>query len=73
MSVDLNTALAIAILDTYDTHFPAGSSLEFRTAAPAGADQAAAGALLATITTPATPWDDEADIEDVLLLVGAVR
>lgn len=56
MAVDLNTALAIAILDTYDTHFPEGSLLEFRTLAPAGADQAAAGALLAQITSPTTPW-----------------
>jgi hypothetical protein len=56
VAVDLNTALAIAILDTYDTHFPAGSLLEFRTSTPAGADQAAGGVLLATITSPATPW-----------------
>lgn len=56
MAVDLNTALAIAILDTYDTHFPAGSLLELRSGAGAGADQAAGGSLLATITTPSSPW-----------------
>jgi len=56
MAVDLNTALAVAMLDRYDTHFPAGSLLELRTTAPAGADSAAAGALLAQITSPASPW-----------------
>lgn len=56
MAIDLNTALAIAILDTYDTHFPVGSLLEFRTGAPAGADNAAGGSLLAQVVSPATPW-----------------
>lgn len=54
--LDLNTLLADAILDTYDANFPAGSLLEIRTGAPAGADLAAGGVLLCTITLPAAPW-----------------
>lgn len=56
MAVDLNNALADDILDLLDTAFPAGSILELRTAAPAGAENAAGGVLLASITLPATPW-----------------
>ena len=56
MAVDLNNTLADTILDTYDTHFPAGSLLQVRTGAPAGAENAAGGSLLGEITTPATPW-----------------
>lgn len=56
MTLDLNNTLANAILDRYDTEFPAGSILEIRTGAPPGADNAATGTVLATITLPATPW-----------------
>jgi hypothetical protein len=56
MSVDLNNTLANAMLDTYDTHFPAGSLLQVRTGAPPGAENAAGGSLLAEITSPASPW-----------------
>lgn len=57
MSVDLNNALANALLDRYDTHFPASSLLQLRTGAPPGAENAASGTLLVEITTPATPWN----------------
>lgn len=56
MTLDLNNTVANAILDTYDTHFPAGSILELRTGAAPGAENAASGTLLVSITTPATPW-----------------
>lgn len=54
--LDLNNTLADAILDRYDTEFPAGSILEIRSGAPAGAQNAAGGALLCSITLPAGPW-----------------
>lgn len=55
--LDYNVALANAALDAiYDTHFPAGSVLELRTGAPAGADNPAGGALLVSIVLPAGPW-----------------
>jgi len=56
MAIDLNIALANALLDRYDTEFPAGSLLQIRTGGQAGADNAAGGSLLAEITSPATPW-----------------
>lgn len=56
MALDLNNLLANALLDRYDTEFPAGSILEIRSGAPAGAENAATGTLLASITLPATPW-----------------
>lgn len=56
MVVDLNNATANLLLDGYDTHFPATAILEIRTGAPAGAENAAGGSLLASITLPATPW-----------------
>lgn len=57
MTLDLNTLHATSSLDAiYDTNFPAGSIIEIRTGAPAGADNAAGGTLLCSITTPATPW-----------------
>ena len=56
MAIDLNNLLANALLDRYDTEFPAGSILEIRTGAPAGAENAAGGSLLVSITLPATPW-----------------
>lgn len=56
MAIDLNNALANILLDLYDTHFPAGSVLELRSGAPPGAESAASGTLLVSITLPATPW-----------------
>jgi len=56
MAVDLNILLANALLDRYDTEFPAGSRLQIRTGAPPGAENAAGGTLLVEITTPASPW-----------------
>lgn len=56
MTLDLNSTLAHAILDRYDTEFPAGSLFQVRSGAPAGADNAAGGSLGAEITLPATPW-----------------
>ena len=57
MVLDYNNALANAALNAiYDTNFPAGSIVEIRTGAPAGAENAAGGSLLASITTPAGPW-----------------
>jgi len=56
MSIDTKQSTANAMLDLFDTLFPAGSILEIRTGAPAGAEAAAGGTLLASITLPATPW-----------------
>jgi hypothetical protein len=56
MTIDVNNLLANALLDRFDTEFPAGSILELRTGAPAGAENAAGGSLLCSITLPATPW-----------------
>lgn len=54
--LDLNITLANAILDRYDTEFPAGSILEIRSGAPAGAENAAGGVLLVSVVLPAAPW-----------------
>lgn len=55
--IDFNVALANAALDAiFDTNFPAGSILELRSGAPAGADNAAGGVLLVSIVLPAGPW-----------------
>lgn len=57
MAVDLNFALANIGLDAlYDTPFPAGSVLELRTGDKPGAESAATGTILVSITSPATPW-----------------
>lgn len=56
MTIDINTLFANDILDLYDTRFPAGSILELRTGAPAGADNVAGGTLVAAIELPALPW-----------------
>lgn len=61
MTVDYNLLLAKAILDRYDTEFPAGSLLQFRSGAAPGADAAASGTLLAEVTLPASPWAAAAD------------
>jgi hypothetical protein len=54
--MDLNTALADALLDRFDTEFPAGSFLKIYSGSPPGGDNSASGTLLCTITLPATPW-----------------
>jgi len=56
MAIDLNNNLANALLDRYDTEFPAGSLLQIRSGSPAGAENAAGGTLGVEITLPATPW-----------------
>lgn len=57
MSVDLNNLLAQALLDRYDTEFPAGSILEIRTGGVAGAENADTGTVLFSFTLPASPWN----------------
>jgi hypothetical protein len=54
--VTYSNALRNAVLDSYDTHFPAGSKLQLRSGAPAGAGNPASGTLLAEVTLPPTPW-----------------
>lgn len=57
MTIDLSNVTANFGLDQiYDTKFPSGSTLTIRSGAPTGAENAAGGSLLATITLPATPW-----------------
>ena len=56
MTIDVNNLLANALLDRLDTEMPAGSILELRTGGPAGAENAAGGSLLCSITLPSTPW-----------------
>lgn len=56
MTLDLMNNLANALLDRFDTEFPAGAILEIRTGASPGAENAATGTLLASITLPASPW-----------------
>jgi hypothetical protein len=56
VTIDLNHLAANIALDLYDTFFPAGSVLELRSGAPPGAENAASGTLLVSITLPATPW-----------------
>lgn len=53
---DLRNATANDLLDRYDTLFPSGSVLEIRTGASPGAENAASGTLLVSITLPASPW-----------------
>lgn len=56
MAIDLKNTSANDLLDRYDTLFPAGAILEIRSGAAPGAENAATGTLLASITLPATPW-----------------
>jgi len=57
MTIDLSNATANFGLDQiYDTKFPVGSTLNIRTGAVAGAENADAGTVLVGITTPATPF-----------------
>lgn len=59
MPIQLNTAARNILRDAYRTTlFPAGAVLTIRTGSPAGANNAATGTVLATITLPATPWTD---------------
>jgi len=58
MTLDLKNSTANYMLDQlYDNKFPAGSLLQFRSGAPAGAENAAGGTLGAEVTTPATPFN----------------
>ena len=56
MAIDLKNSTADDLLDRYDTHFPQNSILELRSGSPPGAENAATGTLLVSITLPATPW-----------------
>lgn len=56
MALDLNNALANALLDRFDTEFPAGAILELRSGGSPGAENVATGTLVSSITLPATPW-----------------
>lgn len=57
MAISFKTTTANYALDQlYDNKFPASSILEIRSGAPAGPDNAASGTVLASITTPASPW-----------------
>lgn len=59
MPIQLNTAARNVLRDAYKTTlFPAGAVLTIRTGSPAGANSAASGTVLATVTLPATPWTD---------------
>jgi hypothetical protein len=57
LTIDYKDSTGNYALDQlYDTKFPAGSLLNVRTGAPAGANNSAGGSLLAQITTPGSPW-----------------
>lgn len=56
MAIDLKHTTANDLLDRYDTLFPQNAVLELRTGAPPGAENAASGTLLVSITLPASPW-----------------
>jgi|ERR1043166_3998751 hypothetical protein len=56
MTIDTKQVTGNDLLDRFDTDFPAGSLLEIRSGAPAGAENAAGGTLLVSITLPASPW-----------------
>lgn len=56
MSIDTKQSTANNLLDNFDTLFPSGAILEIRSGAAPGAEAAATGTLLASITLPATPW-----------------
>lgn len=72
MALDFKHTTANALLDQFDTLFPATAILEFRTGAAAGAENAAGGTLVASMTLGATPWlaaalgvkDIDADLVD---------
>jgi hypothetical protein len=57
MALDHKITTANAVLDALAALFPAGAILEIRTGASPGAENAATGTLLASITLPATPWN----------------
>ncbi len=56
MAIDTKHSTANDLLDRFDTLFPAGSLLQIRSGAAAGAENAAGGVLLCEITLPASPW-----------------
>ena len=57
MAFRSTAAIRNNMLDLLATDFPAGSILEIRVGAqPAAVTDAATGLVLATVTTPATPW-----------------
>lgn len=56
MALDHKITTANATLDALVALFPAGAILEIRSGASPGAEAAATGTLLASITLPATPW-----------------
>ena len=56
MAIDLNNLLANALLDRYDTEFPAGSILEIRSGALQGAEVADVGTVLWSLALPVAPW-----------------
>lgn len=57
MSADLNFASANTGLQAIYDEYPAGSILELRTGEKPGAENAATGTILVSITSPATPWN----------------
>lgn len=57
MTFRSSVAIRNAMLDLLDSNFPAGSVLEIRTGSqPAAVTDAATGTVLATVTTPSSPW-----------------
>lgn len=56
MALDHKITTANSVLDSLAALFPAGSILEIRSGAGPGAENAASGTLLASITLPASPW-----------------
>ena len=55
MAIQFSTATRNRFRDAYAAAFPAAAVLTLRTGAPAGANGAAGGTVVATITLPATP------------------
>jgi hypothetical protein len=56
MAITLSDATRNRLRDGYVAAFPAGATLTIRTGSSPGANAAATGTVLATITLPATPW-----------------
>jgi hypothetical protein len=57
MTFRSTAAIRDAMLDLLDTDFPAGSVLEIREGSqPAAVTDAATGTVVATVTTPSSPW-----------------
>lgn len=72
MALDFKQSTANALLDEFDTLFPNTAVLELRTGASPGAENAATGTLIASMTLGASPWlaaaagvkDIDADLVD---------